>query len=57
MGYILYTYIGASVYCNIGASNALSKEGDFRRDLGKLIVIWMIVIWEIPNVFFARAEL
>ena len=56
MGYILYTYIGASVYCNIGASNALSKEGDFRRDLGKLIVIWMIVIWEIPNVFFARAK-
>ena len=35
-------YIGASIYCNIGASNALSKEGDFRdsrRDLGQLIVI------------------
>ena len=53
------TYIGASIYCNIGASNALSKEGDFRdsrRDLGQLIVIWVIVIWVIPNVFFAGAK-
>ena len=53
-------YIGASIYCNIGASNALSKEGDFRdsrRDLGQLIVIWVIVIWVIPNVFFAGANL
>ena len=52
-------YIGASIYCNIGASNALSKEGDFRdsrRDLGQLIVIWVIVIWVIPNVFFAKAK-
>ena len=52
-------YIGASIYCNIGASNALSKEGDFRdsrRDLGQLIVIWLIVIWLIPNVFFAGAN-
>ena len=52
-------YIGASIYCNIGASNALSKEGDFRdsrRDLGQLIVIRVIVIWVIPNVFFAGAN-
>ena len=52
-------YIGASIYCNIGASNALSKEGNFRdsrRDLGQLIVIWVIVIWVIPNVFFAGAN-
>ena len=52
-------YIGASIYCNIGASNALSKEGNFRdsrRDLGQLIMICVIVIWVIPNVFFAGAK-